>query len=337
MKETIINAIILLLICIVCGCAPKKEPIASHSPETFETQSLKEMLAQNGKMHPNVFGLGLTYQDHVDETTGLNKPDIIPVFSKKTLLTFGERQKVPLPTPDQMIDVILKREGGLEGHESLTLPVLVDYEIELGLFLLEAPDWDRLEDPSYTIQFGYFLVNDLSLRNIAMLGEGTGEKNKFKYWGDSKGFLGFLPVGDTLLIPHTPSLDKILKTKLVLTKNGQIVQSESTDNLLFSIRELLQQMKLAYHTRDYPESLPGKGDLILTGTPGGVAIGASSKFKRVMADIFGIDRHKRLMKVADMAEKLQQNNNAQSFLKSGDVLVMDGGVLGRVRMEIVAQ
>lgn len=95
---------------------------------------------------------------------------------------------------------------------------------------------------------GYTCANDVTARDIQM---------KDSQWTRGKSFDTFLPLGpciETELDPHNVAI------KLLL--NGEVKQSSTTSNLIFTIPEMVafisQVMTL------YP------GDVILTGTPSGV-------------------------------------------------------------------
>jgi len=187
--------------------------------------------------------------------------------------------------------------------------------------LLEDVDWQRIEDPDYAPPLGYFIANDISARTIAILGEG--KNNRYEYWGASKSFEGFLPVGTQMWIPDSHEPDSILSTVITTKVNGKIRQKQSTTDMIYTPRQML-----LFISEKYPDNLPRKGDAVLTGTPGGVAMQVPV-WKGWLADTLGLDRFVKLASSIGFAKK------SKKFLKPGDVIEVSGGILGEVKTEIV--
>ncbi|MFC2149563.1 hypothetical protein ACFLQ8_02570 [Candidatus Auribacterota bacterium] len=68
--------------------------------------------------------------------------------------------------------------------------------------------------------------------------------------------------------------------------------------------------------------------MVLTGTPGGVAMQVSGT-KKWLAGILGFDRFTKLNFMLKDAKKNKK------FLKPGDVVIVSGGILGELKTEIV--
>jgi len=97
---------------------------------------------------------------------------------------------------------------------------------------------------------GYTVANDVSMRTW---------QNRTSQWAQGKMWTRSTPVGPVLVTPDEfdPSA-----AALRTTVNGRVVQEEAIDDLLFSPAHLV-----AYISRITPLR---PGDIVLTGTPGGV-------------------------------------------------------------------
>lgn len=140
------------------------------------------------------------------------------------------------------------------------LTTQVDYEAELAVIVgttLRAVD----EKTAARSVFGYTAANDVSARDL-QVADGQFVR--------AKSLDSFLPLGPTVVTPDTfgDPAAKQIATRL----NGVIVQDSDTSQLLFGIPTLLSF--LSQHMTLCP------GDILLTGTPGGV--GASRTPPRFM-------------------------------------------------------
>jgi 2-keto-4-pentenoate hydratase/2-oxohepta-3-ene-1,7-dioic acid hydratase in catechol pathway len=134
-----------------------------------------------------IWALGLTFADHMQETGERSNAPL--VFAKPCQPSLGGGV---LHVPSQK--ALRQALDGLNPARQMRLservpdwPVLLDYEVELGLILLD--DWHVGEVlPS----LGYVLVNDVTARSIQIAG--LGADDPLKYWSAAKGFDGFLPM-----------------------------------------------------------------------------------------------------------------------------------------------
>jgi len=271
-----------------------------------------------------IYGMGLTYAAHLRETGSGFDPDRPPPVFKKALASLNESER-PVKVPDRqaLIDCAEGMEAGLGediGEEFPDLPPLLDYEGELAFILLEDIDWQRIEDSGYAPELGYFLANDISARTIAILGEGKADC--YDYWGASKSFPGFLPVGRKMWVPGVQQPDSILNTTIITKVNGEVRQKQSTADMMYTPREMLY-----FISRRFPDDLPQKGDVVLTGTPGGVAFQIPA-WKAWLSDILNLDRFVKL------AASISFAGSNKKFLKSGDVVEVSSDALGSVKVRI---
>ncbi|ULQ52098.1 fumarylacetoacetate hydrolase family protein [Flavihumibacter fluvii] len=132
-----------------------------------------------------------------------------------------------------------------------------DYEVELGFVIGKtAKNISREHALDYVL--GYCVANDLSCRDLQF---------RTSQWLMGKSLDHFLPLGKHLVtkdeIPDPQALSLLCKV------NGEIRQQSSTADMIFSITEIIEDL-----TRHFTLD---PGDLILTGTPEGVAMGMPGK------------------------------------------------------------
>jgi 2-keto-4-pentenoate hydratase/2-oxohepta-3-ene-1,7-dioic acid hydratase in catechol pathway len=174
-----------------------------------------------------IVAIGLNYMDHVRET-GLELPETPLVFAKFPSSVIGPEEPISF-SPRQTSRV--------------------DWEVELGVIVGR-----RLRDASaeeaLDAVFGYTVANDVSARDL-QFGDGQ--------WTRGKSLDTFCPVGPLIVTPD--ELGDPQDLALITRVNGEVVQSSSTSEMIFGVRELLS------HSSRYFTLEPG--DLLLTGTPWG--------------------------------------------------------------------
>ena len=285
----------------------------------------------NGKLVPlilnpaNIFGLGLTYSTHIKETASPYDPKLPPVIFRKEIQSLHTANTpVKIPSKREVIESINDGEPGLGpavDKKFETLPLLLDYEVELAFVLLNDVDWVRMDDPEYAPELGYFIANDISARSIAILGEGR--PNRYDYWGISKSFPGFLPVGKSMWVPDHQHANSVFATTLSTQVNGELRQQQSTTDMIYTPKQMLQ-----FIAQKYPDSLPRKGDIVLTGTPGGVAIQIPA-WKAKLGQCLGLNRFIKLSSL------IRSNIDNPRFIKPGDEVTISGGILGEIQTRFV--
>jgi len=271
-----------------------------------------------------VFGMGLTYSDHIEETASTYDPDVPPpVFSKAPGSILIGDGVVALPSRQNWLAAAEQLEPGL--RESLdaefpNLPVLLDYEVELGLVLLEDVTAEQLADPGYAPKLGYFIANDLSSRSFQILGRR--QENRYDYWGAAKSFPGFTPLGSLVWVPMTQQANSVLCTTLTTTVDGDVRQRMSTANLIYTPKQML-----GFIAEAFPDAPLARGDLVLTGTPPGVAL-VVPHWRLRFAELAGFSRMKALASVIGTYE------NDSRFLQPGDRVTVSSPLLGEVSVVI---
>ena len=153
----------------------------------------------------------------------------------------------------------------------------LDYEIELAVIIGKTcKNVDESRSKDYI--FGYMVFNDVSARDIQM---------RDKQFTRGKSFDTFAPCG-----PWITSADEVTNPQdlqLVTRINGQNRQDSSTKNMFIKIPSIISKLSNVMTLE--------KGDIIVTGTPDGVAL----------------------------------NNPSTPFLKNGDKIEMEIEKLGKIQ------
>lgn len=125
----------------------------------------------------------------------------------------------------------------------------VDFEGELAAVIGRRASKLRPNDDWRAFVRGYTIANDVTARDL---------QKKDGQWTRAKGFDTFCPVGPFVSDEVDPQVGLLLETRV----NGQLRQHGSTKDLIFAIPALLCYITAAIMLEP--------GDLVLTGTPGGV-------------------------------------------------------------------
>ncbi|WP_237607674.1 fumarylacetoacetate hydrolase family protein [Roseimaritima sediminicola] len=176
-----------------------------------------------------VLCIGLNYRDHATET-GSQIPAEPVVFCKLPTAVIGHEDQIVLPPQSSK----------------------VDYEAELVVVVGREAKNIAVEDALQYV-FGYCCGNDVSARDWQK-GKPGGQ------WLLGKTFDTFAPLGPYLV--HHSAIDDPGKLRIRLRLNDQTLQDSTTEQLIFSIPEIVSYLSQVVTLRP--------GDLIYTGTPSGV-------------------------------------------------------------------
>ena len=142
-------------------------------------------------------------------------------------------------------------------HDTITLPptsTSIDWEVELGV-VLGRPGRDVPVERALDHVAGYTVVNDLSMRDW---------QSRTMQFLQGKTWERGTPVGPWLVTPdEVPIGGKGLRVRTLV--DDQVMQDDSTDELLFDVAHLVAYVSAIASIEP--------GDLIATGTPGGVGAG----------------------------------------------------------------
>ena len=207
----------------------------------------------------------------------------IPDPPKIICLTFNypaHAKEQDLVSPKEPV-IFIKPRTTLCGTDSdIMCPNFIkqlDYEIELAVIIGKTcKNVDESRSKDYI--FGYMVFNDVSARDIQM---------RDKQFTRGKSFDTFAPCG-----PWITSADEVTNPQdlqLVTKINGQNRQDSSTKNMFIKIPSIISELSNVMTLE--------KGDIIVTGTPDGVAM----------------------------------NNPITPFLKNGDKIEMEIEKLGKIQ------
>ncbi|HEU5104806.1 MAG TPA: fumarylacetoacetate hydrolase family protein [Solirubrobacterales bacterium] len=175
--------------------------------------------------------IGLNYRKHAVEVgADLDALPAIPtIFAKYPNALVGDGATVKVPTAK------------------------TDFEAEVAFVVgRRAVEVEEAEALEYIA--GYTLLNDLSARDL---------QGATPQWMPGKVFDGSAPCGPYLVTPDEAGPPDQIAIRLTL--NGEEMQDGATDDLIFSIPELLSQLSGLMTLEP--------GDIVSTGTPEGVGMG----------------------------------------------------------------
>lgn len=197
-----------------------------------ETYEIDEVHVLAPNRPGKILAIGLNYQSHVEETS-LARPDVPMMFGKFPSSVTGAFDPIVIPREE-------------------TRP---DYEGELAVFISKsgtriskANAWDHVG--------GFAVLNDVSGRRAQL-------ETPMKQFTLGKSFDTFTPVG-----PAVVSLDSFANAEerdslqVVTTLSGEVMQDGNTSQFIFDIPTIIEYLSRGITLE--------AGDLIATGTPGGV-------------------------------------------------------------------
>jgi 2-keto-4-pentenoate hydratase/2-oxohepta-3-ene-1,7-dioic acid hydratase in catechol pathway len=154
-----------------------------------------------------VFGIGLNYRSHADET-GMPHPEFPPTFTKFVSCIVGPNHIVSLPT------------------------ATVDYEVELVVVIGRRAEHVSADD-AWAHVAGVCVGQDLSERLVQ-------KRPPVPQFSLGKSFPGFGPMGPW--ITTVDALDDPDDLELTCTINGEVMQAGRTRDLIFSVPELIAKI-----------------------------------------------------------------------------------------------
>jgi len=204
---------------------------------------------RDGEWHGDAVSFG-------GETYDLDAVEVLPPCEPEKIVCVGlnyadhaaERDK---DVPDRPL-LFLKPPNTLSGHgDTVTLPAgkaRIDYEAEIAAVIGHpARHVDAADAMDYVA--GFTCLNDLSNRD---------DQREERNWVRGKAFDNAAPIGPTIAPPEDVPADADIELRV----NGEIRQSSSRDQFIFSVPELIEEITT------YLTLAPG--DVISTGTPSGV-------------------------------------------------------------------
>jgi 2-keto-4-pentenoate hydratase/2-oxohepta-3-ene-1,7-dioic acid hydratase in catechol pathway len=223
---------------------------------------------------------GLNYDDHAHESGhGMRKENLL--FGKASSALSGPYEDIVRP-------------AGVE---------LLDFEVEVGVVLrtdLRASSSVGESDLGAQVA-GVVLCNDVSARDV-MFGA------SFLQWYQGKSYRTFCPTGPVLYLLEPDEVSKTLANlEISLVYKGETRQSATTSHMIYKPVETLKQIAQIMDLK--------RGDVILTGTPGGV-------LARATPSVVEILRTRLMDDVERRAELCAEMKTMSEFLKPGDVVTL---------------
>ncbi|MDR2899477.1 MAG: fumarylacetoacetate hydrolase family protein [Clostridiales bacterium] len=208
-----------------------------------------------------------------DFNVNINKEKLgPPIYNSRQIFAIGlnyknhvEEIKMEVGKPDVFTKFISSISGP---YDNVTLSSdTVDWEVELVAVIGKGGRNIKREDALDNV-VGYMIGQDFSDRTAQFMGSA-------KQFSMGKSFAGFSPVG-----PWITTLDELknpLDLSIECRVNGQVMQSSRTEMTINNIDVIIESLS------EIVELYPG--DLIFSGTPGGVGFGRNPKVFLKAGDI----------------------------------------------------
>ena len=189
--------------------------------------------------------IGLNYRKHAAEVGVEQLPEMPTIFAKYPNALVADGATVRVPTAK------------------------TDYEAEVA-FVVGRRAKDVEESEALDHVAGYTLLNDLSARDL---------QGATPQWMPGKVFDGAAPCGPYLVTPDEAGPPDAIAIRLTL--NGEEMQNGATDDLIFSVPQLVSQLSSLMTLEP--------GDIVSTGTPEGVGMGRQPRVWLADGDAVAIE------------------------------------------------
>lgn len=188
-------------------------------------------------LRKNVVAVGRNYREHLEE--GARARGLDPVYPEHAVFF----TKPPTAVIGHDMDVELDPRATAE----------LDYEAEL-VVVIGRRGRNIPVDAALDHVFGYTIGNDISARDA---------QRAHLQWFKGKGMDTFCPIGPCIVPARDIANPQDLG--ICLRVNGEMRQSARTSMMIFDIPTIIHQLSVGLTLEP--------GDLIMTGTPGGVGLG----------------------------------------------------------------
>lgn len=210
--------------------------------------------------------------DSAGRTYGIGEVDVLPPTEPSKIVCIGRNyakhaDELGNDVPDRPL-LFLKGPNTVASHgDEISLPKgkeKIDHEAELAVVIGKQARNVAEEDAHEYIE-GYTCFNDISNRD---------DQRQEKNWVRGKAFDSSAPMGPVLAPPEDLPDGARIRSRV----NGEVRQDSTTENLIFSIPELIAEITELLTLEE--------GDVIATGTPEGV--GRLEDGDRVEIEIEGV-------------------------------------------------
>lgn len=174
---------------------------------------------------------------------------------------------------------------------------LLDYEIELGLVLKRSFTGPEIITEATLADWigGLVIVNDVTARDVQI---------SHMQFHKSKSYRTFGPTGPWLVLPTAAELARWHKLELVLTVDGEERQRSLAGDMIFKPAETLTELSSIMNL--------APGDMIATGTPGGVALRPPSPLVQAIAGFLSPSRR--------FAKFMNSQLKRAQYLRDGQII-----------------
>lgn len=235
---------------------------------------LDKAAAASGKAHPlmrvkllapirnpgMVLSVGMNYHEHLKEMK-TPVPEKPAAFTKSVASIVGPDAPIRIPPSN---------------------PDMLDWEGEFSV-VIGKPCHRVKAAQALDYVAGYTVVNDVSARDwVAPIFSATGIMGPIHAWEHNilgKLFPTFCPMGPVLATKD--EIPDPANVKLQTRLNGKVMQDANTDDLVFSVVQLIE-----YYSQFY---LFQPGDVITTGSPSGVGYGRNPKVFMKAGDVVEVE------------------------------------------------
>lgn len=210
-----------------------------------------------------IYAVGMNYTDHLEEME-TPTPSRPYSFVKSSSAVIGNGQPIILP----------------KGHDSM-----VDWEAELAIVVGKI-GYQISETAALSHVFGYMCANDVSARDWA--GNALDQAMPLvtiERWACNllgKQYPTFAPLGPTLVT--SDEVGDPTKLDIQCRINGAVMQKSNTRKMVFGVAELVSYLSQFQMLRP--------GDVILSGTMGGVGFGRNPKLFLKPGDVVEVEVEK---------------------------------------------
>jgi 2-keto-4-pentenoate hydratase/2-oxohepta-3-ene-1,7-dioic acid hydratase in catechol pathway len=175
-------------------------PVVEGVATPLDSLRLRAPVPRPGK----IFGVGLNYRDHAEET-GQPVPEVPILFAKFANSVIGPGQPIVVPAATRR----------------------PDYEAELGVVIGSSAREVSVDDALGHVA-GYLCCNDVSARDL---------QTATSQWTRGKAIDTFLPCGPWLVTSDEVPDPQALGIRCML--NGEVMQDSSTGQMVFGVAELV--------------------------------------------------------------------------------------------------
>ena len=221
--------------------ATKKAEDLCRNPKSKISFSEVKLLAPISRP-PKIIAIGLNYADHLEEVRAAGREMETPV--------------VPMIFNKQS----LSATGPYEDIHDPKVSEMLDFEGEL-TFVIGKKCRHVPKEKAHEVIAGYTIANDLSVRDWQL---------RVPTFTIGKSFDTHCPFGPAIVTPDEIADPHNLD--LFTEVNGEQRQSSNTKHLIFNCFDLVEHLSTAFTLEP--------GDLVLTGTPGGVGVVAGKFLKK---------------------------------------------------------